>query len=281
MNGFFSWLKSELTAFLFRLFYLATVEASFPQASGSEQTIFILGSGSSVDDLTAKQWDFISQNMSIGINFWTTHTFTPNFYALEKSRLTQLQALEILNNSASPVKGTRVLWFGGPNRINRRLLGEFKRQGGKVWFYTAFPMSRSETKKGHDTFALLARLIQFIPAPLRPAIDGGNTVTRLVTLAALNGWKSIVLLGVDLGGPYFKRHREFSEELSSYAAQVNDSTGSLEETHLVDSAKLGNLRLSATLTRLNSSLQQLGMGKILAGNVDVGRRLGVDTFDWG
>lgn len=280
MKLFFRWLKSEFTAVFYRLLYRASIKASFPRAAGSEQILFIMGSGSSVDDLTHEHWDLISDHTSIGINFWTIHSFTPSFYALEKSRATRVQPLEVLINNASRLEGTRVLWFGGPNRVNRKLLRQFKQLGGKVWFYSAFPLSGAENEKGHDVVALLARLFQFIPAFTRPAIDGGNTVTRLVTLAAMNGWKSIVLVGVDLGGPYFEQHSAFSEELYSYADRVSNTAGGLKKRHRGDSTGLGGLRLSATLPRLDSSFGKIGLGRVLDGNVNAGRILMVEKFDW-
>ena len=46
-------------------------------------TIFVLGSGSSINRLTREQWQIISSNDSIGFNFWLLHDFIPNYYVLE------------------------------------------------------------------------------------------------------------------------------------------------------------------------------------------------------
>lgn len=43
-------------------------------------TIFILGSGPSINDITIKEWDHISQNDSIGFNYWMAHDFVPDIY---------------------------------------------------------------------------------------------------------------------------------------------------------------------------------------------------------
>ncbi len=48
-------------------------------------TIFILGSGSSVNDLTEENWTVINSHDSIGFNFWLIHEFVPTFYFIEPS----------------------------------------------------------------------------------------------------------------------------------------------------------------------------------------------------
>jgi hypothetical protein len=47
-------------------------------------TMFILGSGSSVNKFTNKHWDIISDNDSLGLNFWIAHDFIPTFYCYEE-----------------------------------------------------------------------------------------------------------------------------------------------------------------------------------------------------
>ncbi len=46
-------------------------------------TLFILGSGESINDLDDQQFDVIQQCDSIGFNFWLLHEFVPTFYVAE------------------------------------------------------------------------------------------------------------------------------------------------------------------------------------------------------
>lgn len=46
-------------------------------------TLFILGSGASVNDLTEKDWDYIASCNSIGFNYWMAHPFVPDLYFTE------------------------------------------------------------------------------------------------------------------------------------------------------------------------------------------------------
>ncbi len=59
-------------------------------------TLFILGSATSVFDLTANQWELIKQHDSVGFNLWLVHDFVPDFYMFE-----------VADRDAAPVFVTR------------------------------------------------------------------------------------------------------------------------------------------------------------------------------
>lgn len=191
-----------------------------------------------------------------------------------------MQALEPLISEPERAQGARVLWFGGPNRINRQLLRLFKRLGGKVWFYGGWPLREASIRRLEQTVASLTRVLQMFPSPFRPAIDVGNTVSRLVSLGAINGWKTIVLLGVDLGGAYFSDYRSFSEKIASDSDRDTSQGVGPDSRHRVDAIERGELRLSAILPRLDSSFRKAGLGCVLDGSLTGDRRLGLESFSW-
>jgi len=43
-------------------------------------TFFVLGTGSSINTLSEKDWGNIKENTSIGLNFWMIHDFVPDIY---------------------------------------------------------------------------------------------------------------------------------------------------------------------------------------------------------
>jgi len=47
------------------------------------ETIFILGSGPSVNELTSEDWAHVAQHDSAGFNFWTIHDVVPTYYFFE------------------------------------------------------------------------------------------------------------------------------------------------------------------------------------------------------
>jgi len=52
----------------------------------NSDTLFILGSGSSIEEVTEKQWDIIAKNDSLAFNWFIYHKFIPKFYHIEYDR---------------------------------------------------------------------------------------------------------------------------------------------------------------------------------------------------
>ncbi|WP_428027032.1 hypothetical protein [Arcobacter sp.] len=46
-------------------------------------TLFILGSGSSINNISKEMWEHIKLNDSLGFNFWLIHEHIPNYYMFE------------------------------------------------------------------------------------------------------------------------------------------------------------------------------------------------------
>jgi len=137
------------------------------------------------------------------------------------------------------------------------------------------------TKRPIDrTIPNLTHVFQNFPSPFRPSIDAGNTVSRMVSLGVLNGWKTIVLLGVDLGGAYFAGYRGIPENIGSDSDR--DASGGVEADgrHRVDAVERGELRLSRILPRLDFLFREAGLGCILDGGLNRDRRLGLQSFSW-
>lgn len=280
-KAFQRWLKSEVTAAVLRVAYLCSWKASFPKPSSGREILFILGSGASVDRLKDEHWRIIASQKSIGVNFWTIHSFSPDYYALEKTRgVNTVQALEPLINGEKKVRGVRVLWFGGPNRVNRGLLRVFRRLGGRIWFYSGWPLDQEATRGSRAWFFRLVRAFQRLPRPLRPALDVGNTVSRLVTMAIINGWGRVVLLGVDLGGPYFDDYVNFFKKVSHTTQRGVPQGLGPDHKHHVDAVARGEFRISAFLPQLDSWAREIGAGQIFDGTLQGDGRLGLATFEW-
>lgn len=62
--------------------YRPLSELDFSEYKTSD-TLFLLGSGASINDLTDKQWQTIDAEDSLGFNFWIIHDYVPTYYAFE------------------------------------------------------------------------------------------------------------------------------------------------------------------------------------------------------
>jgi len=49
-------------------------------------TLFVLGSGGSINMLTKDEWKEIGRCDSVGLNFWVLHDFVPTYYCFEEAR---------------------------------------------------------------------------------------------------------------------------------------------------------------------------------------------------
>src|ERR1700732_770880 len=67
----------------------------------NSDTLFILGSGPSINQISSERWAAISHHDTIGFNFWLYHRFVPKIYFAESHILgMDLQGLAAYNSIA-------------------------------------------------------------------------------------------------------------------------------------------------------------------------------------
>lgn len=177
-------------------------------------TIFVLGSGSSINRMTHEQWKVVENNDSIGFNFWLLHDFVPNYYVLEpiggergnvlkhnlQHRAKNYRDVPFILKDAARLKETAFL-ENFPLFIRKRLL-----------------ISRAINIPG-TTMAEFTRSIDLlskkeIPQMLHTGLllKMRATLSFILFLAYSMGYTKIVLCGVDLNNStYF-----FEESAESY-----------------------------------------------------------------
>jgi hypothetical protein len=188
------------------------------------ETLFILGSGQSVNELSEGQLEKIGKTASIGINYWFLHSLVPSVYAFESTPIQygvlndeQLRARERLAVRA----GAQFADKSGPKVLHLR---PFDGQHGslfplpsEVWSRT-FLYGRANliARSPHSLRRDLKRLVllagkALLPEPALP--DNGASVVRLIFLGIAQGFRDIVLVGVDLDA---RPHFYFSSEYSAF-----------------------------------------------------------------
>lgn len=208
-------------------------------ADKGSSTLFILGSGSSVLDLTGAHFEHIRQNASLGINVWAIHPFVPDAYCFEtgqqtnelgadttfinrhmKKNLTSKKPVflflrprdsSFLQNMVSPPEGSTSLrlMYGRTNLVTTRL-------------------SNLETD-----IRRIVRGYRNQKTPNNVLLDNGASVARMILLGALQGFETIVLVGVDLDSrPYFWQSPDYrfgSDEIRKVFARPSGTPhGTLE-----------------------------------------------------
>jgi hypothetical protein len=158
----------------------------------SSDTIFILGTGSSINQITDKQWRVISSHDSFGLNWWALHQFVPTYYYSEypHGKVFFSKYLSLLGPKFSN-DYTETLFFLSFNRAVRRGIhpkatNELFPENSKVCFFNYEKPLRFESENS------------ITPDDFRRTLFHRGTLTAVLELVRRIGYKRIVLLGVDL-----------------------------------------------------------------------------------
>lgn len=167
----------------------------------ANNTCFILGSGSSVGDITDKKWKYVKSQTSIGINNWILHRFVPNVLIFECGRKNFFNNLFFKNikKREKEYQNTIILWKDASRAIQDNRYRGFNGPAKNLFFPLIYkPCSLREGATPKDTS--LFGVIQFVLRKLGlPVFHYSRaTVVLAIDLAVRLGFKEIVLCGVDL-----------------------------------------------------------------------------------
>ena len=192
----------------------------FKKESKSD-TVFILGSGPSINELKNSDWELISKNDSWGFNYWFCHDHIPDcFFAQSevKSFFNDLKFFSELDNLMAQmlidkkVQYEKVRFYLRGDSVNDYTFHET--QFGKTILFNNFNYYFiSElvvsSKNKVMPFKLINKIhkLGFFSSTTKhsPIPKLGNTITELISLAIMAGYKNIVLCGIDMndGGHFY------------------------------------------------------------------------------
>lgn len=193
----------------------------------SSDTLFVMGSGFSINDYTEKEWSLIGAGNSIGLNFWLIHDFVPTFYMFEPGKNTQRLNifLELLRRKAYKYESTPFLLKDIEDKdLDLSTIPDCLVKNFYVPYKFIIPGSnKSGIQKGleivHDLkIDSLRNVLLFKTASISMAISFGVKMK----------YKRIVLCGVDLNDTrYFYESGTYSRHIP---LPPTDQTGSLHMT---------------------------------------------------
>ncbi len=226
------WIKvlRQSLASRFKLMYVgaqfgAKVVSGNPLKSiKKSDTLFILGSGSSINTLSDTEWASIREADSIGFNFWPIHDHVPSLYVAEVcavptgeeanyQRYRDLMALK-----ATAYSNTPILIKDG-ERVKKQWLAEYVSHFPKS-LWPNILLAWDWEIPGDDEESFIAHLQRWetnglLTGSVAPLVRKRATVSYLIFLALRAGYRKVVLCGIDLdNNDYFYRLRE-----SEYAAK--------------------------------------------------------------
>lgn len=193
-------------------------------------TLFVLGSAWSINDIPDEKWNIIARHDSIGLNFWPAHPFVPKFFLFENfvynRQPDMYDALRLLlerrsSAYANTVKIITNLYpiFGRDGWGTRQTMFELP-EGMKNNLYVGFELpvvarNEDELRAG---IRYMRSIGAFSPRPnIAWLFKYGGSVIAAMTFAVLVGYKRIVLCGVDLNQQtYFYQLRERYPEYADW-----------------------------------------------------------------
>lgn len=177
----------------------------------TSDTLFILGSGSTINEITDEQWHHISQHDSIGLNFWILHKFVPSLLVYEEhldpSR-NELFYNQLYNRRMDykdiPIIVKDVEYKG----VSYDKIPEELKKNYYLSIEIVIPdFSEKRVVKNMDFMLEFFGLVNKHKIRIIPKKSG--SVSYLLFLGLMLGYKNIVLCGVDLNNnKYFYDHMD-------------------------------------------------------------------------
>ncbi|MEX2411819.1 MAG: hypothetical protein WD607_10720 [Candidatus Paceibacterota bacterium] len=170
----------------------------------TSDTVFILGSGPSINNITESQWNKIAECDSIGFNYWFAHNFVPDMYVFQipVTDSAKVKMASILTDKFDQYKNIPFI-LRGSGLANGHLSSakelKYLLQKLKLYYLCEYPIS-SRCSISPDLlfrymdalgFMTYGNISEFIP-------KWRSTIGLILMLVYQMGYKNIVLCGIDM-----------------------------------------------------------------------------------
>lgn len=190
---------------IFSAFYNRLKRNKTSSAPIKNRTLFLLGSGPTINDLSKSNWLDISHNTSWGFNFWIVHDFVPDAMFLQTpykheqwdNLLAHLLAIksEVYKESIFFVRGDAV----NKRKFNQTAVGGVMSKLSFKKEFLAEAFIPSDCKVHPE--ALIDAFDKegfFEPNSTLPIPKFGSTISMMISYALRMGYQEVVLCGIDM-----------------------------------------------------------------------------------
>jgi hypothetical protein len=208
---------------------------------GNSDTLFILGSGASINRISDQGWMKIGSEKSVGLNYWPIHDFVPSFLMFELPRGDRARYFfDVFNKKAHIYKNIPLIFKGLYK--NRKDFGDIK----KVQDF--FSEELRENMYLPMEFSIPGRDITELEGVLEYLFHCGffnsddrinslaqyrGTVTCAIIFGIKAGFKNIVLCGVDLNDTcYFYEDSKGYYESLGIIVPPSGQVGDIHKTNI-------------------------------------------------
>jgi hypothetical protein len=237
---------------------LLATDLSPLKRGGSHDFLFVLGNGDSVNELDREDFAFIGRHTSIGLNAWPLHPFLPSVYSFElwsedldreSSEFSVLlkMALERSRSVPTPLlllrpRSSQMAQLG---RLGADIPGlRFLTYGRANVPYVSLKALDREISRSLG-YLKINRLENYV------LLDNGASVARMAAWAVVNGFRHIVLVGVDLNRKeYFWYNDKFVSSSGDYTQSCRRAAGEGQGTLSVANRPFSMLDFLPSLDRV-------------------------------
>jgi len=247
----------------------------------TSETLFVLGSGASIASYSERQFSQIRINNSIGFNFWLLHEHVPTYYVAEFMSGSQRSDTlwRNLQRRANDYANTPVIMKYS------RACWEQRKNIPEV--FTKLFVASHLSVPGNDGLSF-ARWLRFLDrfGLLTGSLPSGLILFRqaslswLLVFAMQQGYRTIVLCGVDLNSPYYfydlnqRYSREKGLEIppAEFAAPIHPTNDARRCT--------GGLTISEVLRIMDDVLLKSRGIKLYIGSLDSALHPQFPLYPW-
>ena len=180
----------------------------------TSDTVFVLGSGWSINDISDRRWEIIARHDTIALNFWPLHSLVPRIYLFEN--VNREEGYELMFDTLQQL----LCQQAGNYQNVIKIISELRPLGPRQLVLEIPESFRPNLYLGRST-AIVARSEQEFIAGMRylrrtGIFDPGNhiawhfkygsSVIAALSLAVRMHYRRIVLCGIDLGNADYFYH---------------------------------------------------------------------------
>jgi hypothetical protein len=207
----------------------------------TSDTVFVLGTGASINSYTSKRWEVVRAHDSIGMNFFLLHEHVPTFHVMEdvhglRADLLRYRYAEKGDFHGVPLILKTQLTNLSIKRVNARahnlaVLDEKVR--ANTYFSLDVLVAASNAEELDRSYRISRGWGMWKTKPRFLVLTKqGGSISYIVNLAVRAGYRRVVLCGVDLNhSEYFYDSRRSELEAIGVPVPVNDQTGVVHDTN--------------------------------------------------
>lgn len=160
------------------------------RGTGKGKTIFLLGSGPSLNDVTPEQWAHIGRHASFGINYSVLKDFVPTYHIMEDSKRPDLREHFVKCMASRRARSASSVWFISNRHVERLIHPKYAPE--------MFPDPPKVCIFQQPGRVKLDRDRPFEARDFASGLTFRGTLSVVLDLVLQMGFTTIVLLGIDL-----------------------------------------------------------------------------------